>query len=142
MSNEWQYQLRIYMAEALAGIARRDPDDPAIKPLAEILNRHSAALQCQYDAFAEYVAEAERYGTENYPLYEWTRNTIDDPAKKAKYTRSFSLCVDGDEVYAKDKADRLEAGLQPLIGSGLVERMTKHDTNPANNPQPPERYRR
>jgi hypothetical protein len=28
-----------------------------------------------------------------------------------------------------------------LVGAGLVTRLAKHDTNPANNPQPPKRYR-
>ncbi len=142
MSSEWQYQLRIDMDEGLAEVARRDPGDPAIKPLADILDKHSAALRCQYDAFADYVAEAEKHGTENYPLYEWTRDTIENPAKKAKYIKSFSLYVDGDEVYAKDKADALEADLQPLVDARLLKRITKHDTNPANNPQPPKRYRK
>ena len=64
------------------------------------------------------------------------------PAKKAKYQKSFTLYVDGDEVYAKDKADALEAELQPLVGGALVTRLAKHDTNPANNPQPPARYRK
>ena len=140
MSNEWHYQLRIDMDDALAEMARRDPGDPAIKPLVDILDKHCAALKCQYDAFAEYVAEAERHGTEKYPLYEWTRDTIADPAKKAKYIKSFSLHVDGDEVYAKDRADALEADLQPLVGGKLIKRLQKHDTNPANNPQPPKRY--
>ncbi len=142
MSSEWQYQLRIDMDEGLAEVARRDPGDAAIKPLADILDKHSAALRCQYDAFADYVAEAEKHGTENYPLYEWTRDTIENPAKKAKYIKSFSLYVDGDEVYAKDKADALEADLQPLVDARLLKRITKHDTNPANNPQPPKRYRK
>ncbi len=54
----------------------------------------------------------------------------------------FTLYVDGNEVYAKESADVLESDLQPLVGGELVTRMSKHDTNPANNPQPPERYRR
>lgn len=140
MSDDWQYQLRIDLDDARAALARRDASDPALAPLGEILARHNATLKCQYDAFAGYVAEAEAQGRENYPLYEWTRATIENPAKKAKYLKSFTLYVDGDEVYARDKADALERDLQPLVG-GLVRRLAKHDTNPANNPQPPERYR-
>ena len=37
------------------------------------------------------------------------------------------------EVYAKEIADALEADLQPLATSGLVTRISKYDTNPANN---------
>ena len=98
-------------------------------------------MKRQFHAFADYVAKAQMHGTENYPLYEWTKATIEDPAKKAKYIKSFTLYVDGDEVYAKRKADALESDLQPLVGGKLVARMSKHDTNPANNPQPPARYR-
>ncbi len=139
MSNQWQYQLRIDLDDAFSEVARRDPDNPAIEPLADILSKHHATMKCQFDAFADYVAEAEQHGIEDYPLYEWTKATIEDPAKQAKYQKSFTIYVDGDEVYAKDKADALESDLQPLIGGKLVTRMSKHDTNPANNPQPPAR---
>ncbi len=139
MSNQWEYQVRIYLGDEFAKMARRDPDNPAIKPLADILSRHDAAMKCQFDAFAGYVVEAEKHGTENYPLYDWTKATIEDPAKKAKYTKSFTLYVDGKEVYAKEKADALESDLQPLVSGKLVTRISKHDTNPANNPQPPAR---
>ena len=141
MSDQWQYQVRIDLADEAAEVARRDPGDPALAPLPEILKRHHATLKCQYDAFAGYVAEAESHGIEKYPLYHWTKATIENPAKKAKYLKSFTLYVDGDEVYAKDKADALESDLQPLLGGELVTRLAKHDTNPANNPQPPARYR-
>jgi hypothetical protein len=142
MSNQWQHQLRIDLPDELADVARRDPGDPALAPLAGILDKHGATMKSQFDAFAGYVAEAEEHGTENYPLYEWTRATIENPAKKAKYLKSFTLYVDGDQVYAKDKADALEADLQPLVDGELITRMAKHDTNPANNPQPPARYRK
>jgi hypothetical protein len=97
-------------------------------------------MKCQFDAFADYVAEAEKNGTEDYPLYEWTKVTIDDPAKKEKHVKSFTLYVDGNEVYAKEIADALESDLQPLVGGELITRISKHDTNPANNPQPPARF--
>ena len=142
MSKEWQYQVRIDLADEAAEVARRDPSDPALAPLPDILQRHNATLKSQFDAFAGYVAEAERHSIEKYPLYHWTKATIENPAKKAKYQKSFTLYVDGDEVYAKAKADALEADLQPLLGGALVTRLAKHDTNPANNPQPPARYRR
>jgi hypothetical protein len=142
MSDQWQYQVRIDLADELADLARRDPADPALAPLPDILARHRATLKCQFDAFAGYVAEAERHGVEKYPLYKWTKATIENPAKKAKYLKSFTLYVDGNEIYAKDKADALEADLKPLVGGKLVTRLAKHDTNPANNPQPPARYRK
>ncbi len=53
MSDQWQYQIRIDLAEEIAEVARRDPDHPAIEPLADILRKHHATLKCQFDAFAE-----------------------------------------------------------------------------------------
>jgi hypothetical protein len=141
MSDEWQYQIRIYLDDEFAEAARRAIDSPAIKPLADILARHRATMKCQYDAFAGYVADAEKHGTEKYPLYAWTKATIEDPAKRAKYIKSFTIYVDGDEVYAKEKADALESDLRPLVGGALITRMSRHDTNPTNNPQVPERFR-
>ena len=141
MSEEWQYQVRVNLDDERAAMVRGNLDDPAIAPLADVLARHKAAIKCQYDAFADYCAAAESDGIEGYPLYAWTKATIEDPAKKAKYLKSFTLYVEGQEVYAKDKADALEADLQPLLDQGLITRLSKHDTNPANNPQPPERYR-
>jgi len=141
MTGQWQYQVRIDLPDELAKIARRDPADPALGPLPDILAKHGAAMKCQFDAFADYVAEAERNGVQGYPLYQWTKATIEDPVKKAKYVTSFSLYVDGAAVYAKERADALEADLRPLLDRKMITRLSKHDTNPANNPQPPARYR-
>src|SRR5258705_9592365 len=137
MSDHWDYQIRVYLADQVAEVARHDPDDPAVKPLKDLLAKHRATMKSQYDAFAGYVAEAEKNGTAKYPLYEWTKATIENPAKQEKYTKVFTIYVDGEEVYANEKAEALEKDLQPLVGGDLVTRMSKHDTNPANNPQPP-----
>jgi hypothetical protein len=142
MSTQWEYQVRVYLDDAAAEAARRDPNNPAIKPLADILAGHRATMKCQYDAFADYVTEAEKSGTESYPLYAWTKATIENPEKKAKYLKAFTIYIDGDEVYAKALADALESDLRPLVGSKLITRLSKHDTNPANNPQPPAQYRK
>jgi hypothetical protein len=140
-ADQWTYQVRIDLADAFAEMARRDPGNAALTPLTDILANHRATMKCQFDAFADYVAAAETQGAANYPLYEWTKATIEDPAKKEKYVKSFTLYVDGQEVYVKPAADALEADLQPLVGGGLITRLSKHDTNPANNPQPPARFR-
>src|SRR3954464_8877455 len=107
MSDQWSYQLRIDLADELAEVARHDPGNPALGPLADILAKHDAILKCQFDAFADYVAEAERQGMQGYPLYQWTKATLEDPAKKAKYLKSFTLYIGGREVYAKEPADAL-----------------------------------
>jgi hypothetical protein len=141
MSDEWQYQVRIDLADKYAEVARSDPGNSLIKSLTDILTKHGATMKSQYDAFAGYVAEAEKNGTVGYALYQWTKVTIDNPVKKAKYIKSFTIYVDGNEVYAKDIADAIEADLKPLASGEMITRLSKHDTNPANNPQPPARYR-
>ena len=141
MAEKWQYQIRLELAGASAEAARHDPADPALEPLSRVLRNHGAMLHCQFDAFAAYVAEAERMGTEKFPLYAWTRATMENPVKEAKYIKSFALHVEGEAVYARGKAEALEAELLPLVGGPIVAAMSKHDTNPANNPQPPKRYR-
>ena len=141
MDQELQYQLRVVLAEDAAEAARAGAAHPGLGPLREILAAHDAALVCQLDAFAGYCAEAEAEGVEHYPLYAWTKAVIVDPAKQAKYRKSFSIHVGGAEVYARDAADALEAALTPLVGAGVVTRLAKHDTDPANSPQMPEKYR-
>ncbi len=133
MNDQWQYQIRIYLDDASAERARRDPHDPTLQPLNEVLCRNDAALKSQYDAFADYLAEAEQNGTEGYPLYRWTKLTLEDPQKRAKHIRSFAIRVRGEEVYPAEVADRLQSDLQPLVGGALVQTMSRHDTNPANN---------
>lgn len=141
MDAEWQHQLRIYLPEDLAGVARIDPGAPALQPLADVLGAHRATLVSQLDAFEAYVAEAEREGPERYPLYRWTTATLKDPAKRLKHMKAFALHVSGQEAYPAETADALEAALQPLLGGGLVERLPRHDTSPANNPAVPAEYR-
>ena len=140
-AERWQYQLRVDLADEAAEAARAGGEYPALGPLRDILTAHGARLVCQYDAFAGYCEEAEEHGIKHYPLYAWTKAVIADPAKQAKYQKSFSIHVGGAEVYARDKADALEAALKPLVSAGVVTRLAKHDTNPASSPQMPERYR-
>jgi hypothetical protein len=142
MKDPWDYQIRIYLDKRLAEVARHEPDNLALKPFTDILAKHGAALKCQYDAFADYVAEAEKHGLENYPLYEWTKATINDSAKREKYVKSFTVYVQGKQVYEKELAEALESDFQPLLRSGLITKLSKHDTNPANNPQPPAAVRK
>jgi hypothetical protein len=136
MTQGWQYQVRVRLAPHFADMARKDPDNIALKEINAVLTRHQAAMKCQYDAFADYVSEAERNGTEHYPLYRWTRETIENPAKKAKYLEAFTLYVNGDEVYDQAIANALETDIKNLASDAVTD-IRKLDTNPANNPQPP-----
>ena len=98
MDAEWRHQLRVYLLDELADVARTDPEAPALRPPADILKEHSATLVSQLGAFQDYVAEAEREGSEDFPLYRWTRATIDDQAKRRKHKKAFALRVAGEEV--------------------------------------------
>ena len=138
MSDAWLFQIRITVSPEAAATLRGDPQcmPPALR---DVLLRHDASLRCQFDAFSDYVNEAERLGPEKYSLYQWTKETIGNPDKKSKYLRSFTVYVNSDEVYPGEIADLLQAELSALTGAAGIERVVKIDTNPANNPQPPER---
>jgi hypothetical protein len=142
MNEKWRYQIRIYLDGELAEVARVDQKNDRLKRLLDVLARYHAVLKCQFDAFAEYVDEAEKSSVGRYPLYQWTKATIGDPEKRRKYMKAFSLYAGGAEVYSKEIADAIQSDLQPLVDSGLIRRMSKHDTNPVNNPQPPARPRK
>jgi hypothetical protein len=137
MDDRWQFQLRLDASAELAVALREGAARPEDEPLFDVLRRHGATLKCQFDAFNEYVDEAEARGADGYPLYAWTRATIEDPAKKAEYLRVFTVYVDGNEVYGKGVTDALESDLFALGKGTGIERIARFDTNPANNPQPP-----
>ena len=159
MSIEWQYQVRINLSDEFAQVARTNIDDPVLAPLKEILDRYNAVIKNQYDAFADYCAQAEEYDrgivsavlrlmklretATDTTLYKWTKDTIDKPGKQEQYATRFTVYADGGkETYAKFVADGLETDLQPLLESGMVTKISKIDTNPANNPQAPAKFQR
>jgi hypothetical protein len=137
MANQWQYQVRMNVSQELADAYRQGRDTPALARLRDALRRHNATITSQYDAFARYVAEAEREGVQNFPLYQWTVDTISDPDKRAKYQRVFTVYVHDQEVYAEDVANALQADLSALGQANGVLSINKFDTNPEHNPQPP-----
>lgn len=142
MAETWQFQIRITVTTELADALRSREKCEQRDVLDAILGECDASLKCQYDAFADYVEAAERVGQAQYPLYQWTKDTIENPAKKAKYLKSFTVYVNGQEVYDREPADWLYARLSALAGEGGtgVESVSRFDTNPASNPQPPARH--
>ena len=138
MAETWQFQVRITVVPELAAALRARGQCEERDLIEAVLREGNASLKCQFDAFAEYVEEAERVGRDRYPLYQWTKNTIANPEKKAKYLKSFTVYVRGDEVYDRETADWLHARLSALAGKAGIESVSRFDTNPANNPQPPE----
>lgn len=137
---EWKYQVRFTASEALAASLRDTDIAHAYPALDDILRAHQATVQCQYDAFANYVSEAEQFGVDAYPLYAWTRATIENPDKKRKYLSAFTVYVEEEEVYEKKIADALHAALTVLAQDGQISHVVTYDSNPANNPQPPSQH--
>jgi hypothetical protein len=83
LTSQWQYQVRFDVNDpAKSKSVRRNSCDPGLASLFVILAKHPAWPKCQFNSFAEYVAAAEAQGVESCPLYQWTKATIEDPAKK------------------------------------------------------------
>jgi hypothetical protein len=141
MADQWKYQFRIYLDDELSETARRDDRAETIESIMHVLAKHRATMKSQFDAFTDYLREAERQGTDPYPLYAWTKETRENPEKK-NHMRAFAIRVDGEELYDKDVADALEAEFQPLVTGGLITRMSRHDNNPATNKPLPDRFRK
>lgn len=137
MAETWQFQIRITVVPELADALRAGSPYEGRDLLEAVLREYNASLKCQLDAFAGYVEEAEREGRERYPLYQWTKDTIGNPTKKAKYLKSFAVYVGGEEVYDSETADSLHARFSALADQVGIESVSRFDTNPANNPQPP-----
>lgn len=142
VQNQWDYQIRVNLADAFANVARSNPADPALQPLQAVLTKYNATMKNQFDSFADFCKGAENGGDTDTDLYRWTKATIDKPGKAQQYATRFTIYADGGkEVYAQAVADGLEADLQPLMGTFLTK-ISKIDSNPANNPQAPAKYRR
>ncbi len=140
-SEVWEYQVRINLSEKFAAAARKNMNDPMLKPLADILEKYDAEMKNQFQAFVDYCEQAEADGQTDTVLYRWTKDLIEKPSKEKQYSTRFTIYADGGkEVYAKEIADALEADLQPLLESGMVTKLSKIDSNPANNPQAPRRF--
>jgi len=69
MTDQWQYQIRITLSDENAKLVRFGHLSYFwFKPIVDILSKHNATLVCQFDAFSDYVAEAEEHGVDEYPL--------------------------------------------------------------------------
>lgn len=140
MDTEYLYQLRIYFSSEFTNIFNLNLNSNLKSSLNILLKQQNAELVSQYDGFIGYVKEAERNGIDNYPLYHWTNDCLKNKSKIEKYKNSYTVYINKKEVYIKSQADNLEKKLKPLIDGNFILRISKHDTNPQNNPQPPKKY--
>ena len=140
MNNDWLYQVRVYFSLNFVNLYSSNKSSDLKTKLLQILQKNNADLLSQYDGFMGYVLEAEKNGIDNYPLYQWTKDSLENSGKTEKYRTSYTIYVNNEEVYSKEEADNLEKNLKLIIDTVSILRISKHDTNPANNPQPPSKY--
>lgn len=133
MNETWQQQVRLYVDEA----GRALLDSPA-HDIHTVLRRHDAVLVSQLDAFEAYLADPVQAAS---PLGRWTAMTLADPEKRAKHRLAIAVRIGGAEVYHDAAADALEAALNPFVEDGTLLRLSRHDTNPANNLPIPAEFR-
>ncbi len=141
MGDELEYQVRFNLTAEFTELARNHPASERFAPLYAVLKKHNATMKNQYDAFADFCKLAEKNGDTDTVLYRWTKATIEKPEKKEQYAPRYTVYADGGkETYSKEVADAVEADLKPLIGLGIITKVDKFDTDPANNPQAPARF--
>ena len=137
MEEDWLYQIRIKVDESQSMAIRMKKSNKVTKKLNDIASKHGTNIVCTYDAFANYCTEAEKHGVTNYPLYEWTKQTIENPEKKRRHLNSFAFYKGPQQIYEKSLAKALHRDLIDLLKDGAIEDLKMIDSNPANNPQPP-----
>jgi len=140
MNNKLFYQIRIYFSSEFTNIYKNKIRMESKDKLVKILKKHNADLLSQYDGFMGYILESEKENNINTPLYKWTKDSLKNTSKVDKYHNSYTIYVNSEEVYPKEVADSLENYLTEIVDGKFIIRISKHDTNPVNNPQPPSKY--
>ena len=116
---------------------RKNKPSGSARQIKRLARKHGTTLVCTYDAFVDYCREAESNSVEDYPLYAWTKQTIENPEKKQKHLKSFAFYRNNDQVYERALAETIYSELLPLADNGTIDEVKLIDSNPANNPQPP-----
>ena len=137
MKTEWLYQVRIKVSNELSTALRARKLEGTSKKIFQIAEIHGTTPVCIYDAFCDYCTEAEENGVKKYSLYDWTKQTIEDPEKKEKHIKSFAFYKEDSQIYEKSLAKLLHNDLLTLHQNDLIEDLKLIDSNPKNNPQPP-----
>ena len=140
MTEKWLFQVRLYFSSDFTKTFNSDKNSKKKEKLITVLNKHNAELLSQFDGFMGYVLEAEKNGIDNYPLYQWTKDSLSRKDKIEKYHNSYTVYINSEEVYSENLANNIENDLLELVDKETVLRISKHDTNPKNNPQPPSKY--
>ena len=137
MSEDWLYQIRIRVNDEMSSNLRKNKPSGLARQIKSLARKHGTTIVCTYDAFVDYCREAESNSVEDYPLYAWTKQTIENPEKKQKHLKSFAFYRNNDQVYERALAETIYSELLPLADNGAIDEVKLIDSNPANNPQPP-----
>ena len=137
--SELLYQVRLDVIEEIASEVRKKNYKKLNEKIIFILDEVKADLVCQYDAFKNFVLECEKENEVNNALYKWTKDTIENKVKKQKYLKSFTVYVEGEQLYEKKIADFLEYEIKKLNEKKIIK-INKYNSDPKNNPQPPKKY--
>ena len=137
--SELLYQVRLDVTEDIAQEVRNKNYYKLNKKIDAILLKVDAELICQFDAFNNFVIECEKENNTNNALYKWTKDTIENSLKKKKYLKSFTVYVNGGQLYEKKTADYLESEIKKLNEKKILK-INKYNSDPKNNPQPPKKY--
>lgn len=140
MTEKWLFQVRLYFSLDFTKTFNSEKNSKEKEKLITVLNKHNAELLSQFDGFMGYILEAEKNGIDNYPLYHWTKDSLSRKDKIEKYHNSYTVYINTEEVYSENLANNIENDLFELVDRKTVLRISKHDTNPENNPQPPSKY--
>ena len=137
--SELLYQIRLDVTEDIAQEVRNKNYHKLNEYIDAILLKVDAELICQFDAFNNFVIECEKENNTNNALYKWTKDTIENSIKKKKYLKSFTVYVNGEQLYEKKTADYLESEIKKLNEKKILK-ISKYNSDPKNNPQPPKKY--
>ena len=137
MSEDWLYQVRIKVQKEIAEAIRFNYVNEIAEKIVTIAKKHKTSLVCTLDAFTGYVKEAEKNGVDSYPLYTWTKRTIENKEKVKKHSEAFAFYYKEEQVYSKKIAGKLHNDLLVLYYAGEIKELRLIDNNPDNNPQPP-----
>ena len=137
--SELLYQVRLDVTEDIAQEVRNKNYFKLNEYINAILLKVDAELICQFDAFNNFVIECEKENNTDNALYKWTKDTIEDSLKKTKYLKSFTVYVNGEQLYEKKTADYLESEIKKLDEKRILK-VSKYNSDPKNNPQPPKKY--
>ena len=135
--SDWLYQVRLKLSEELSNALRTNQPSPRADQLRAIASNYNMNIVCTLDAFREYCNEAEQNGIENYLLYEWTKEVINDPVKQQKHSKSFAFYKGLEQIYEKKIAVKVYQEIDEIRDDLDILEVRLIDSNPAKNPQPP-----